>query len=111
MPTHKGHTSAVTIFLLLLQIYSVAAAFYPATAPEISISGRHYLINETVNYDWPCFRIAFCFESATKVEWQGKDTWNYYSIVLDGNAATKVKPGRSTRMTVFQSKNPESHCV
>lgn len=62
MPSKKGFVTTPYAIILLATIYSAVATFYPATAPEITYSGRRYLENQTLHYDWPCFRIAFCFQ-------------------------------------------------
>jgi hypothetical protein len=78
--------------LLLIVAVSASPTLYPATAPEIHLNGRHYLTSNAVLYDWPCFRIAFCFQQSTKVEWLIEDTWNIYDIVLDTNSSTRLQP-------------------
>ena len=83
MTFSQGFLSCHILFLALTLLTPAEQTFYPATSNEITYSGRRYIVNETVNYDWPCFRIAFCFKESTKVEWEGKDTWNYYDVVLD----------------------------
>ena len=97
----KGLFACLLLTLIFTILASAKTTFYPATATEITYSGRRYENNQTVKYDWPCFRIAFCFRESTKVVWQVKDTWNYYSVILDGNQSVKTKPGRSSSVTVF----------
>ena len=102
---------SLTIIVLLVSIFLVKCTLYPATSSLFSLTGRYYIKENTVYYDWPCFRIAFCFESGDKVVWKVKDNWNIYEIVLNGNKTTKVQPGKSTSVTIFEESSPDSRCV
>ena len=87
------------------------SAFYPATSPVFTYSGRRYIQNDTVRYDWPCFRIAFCFLSSNKVVLHIKDTWNIYNAIIDNETIEKVQPKKDTAVIIFESSSWESHCV
>lgn len=99
------------LVLFMLSIYLTNSTFYPATSALFTLTGRHYINEGKVYYDWPCFKISFCFESSDKIVWKVKDTWNIYEIVLDGSFVTRVQPGKNENVTIFQSTNYESHCV
>jgi hypothetical protein len=95
----------------MLCLMAAQSTFYPATYPEIHISGRHYIQNNSIKYDWPCFRISFCFNSSTKLSVNLQDTWNIYQVIVDGNLTARVHPKKNVNVTVFQSSQPESHCL
>jgi len=49
-----------------------------------------------VKYDWPCFKIKFCFVNSTKVVWNVEDTWNNYKIITDESHEILIKPRKNT---------------
>ncbi len=97
----RGNFIRYVIILLLAFLVAVKGTFYGATSSEIIFSGRRYINGSSVSYDWPCFRIAFCFSGSTKVVWAVKDGWNIYKLILDGNVETRIKPGKENNLTIF----------
>ena len=91
------------IFLILLIAVSTSALFYPATSPVFTYSGRRYTQGTSIRYDWPCFKVAFCFESATQVQWHVRDTWNIYVITIDNRTSSKIEPANNIIIDIFTS--------
>jgi hypothetical protein len=99
------------ITLLLLIAVTVSAVTFPPTTPEIALHGRYYIDGASVKYDWTCFKIDFCFTNSTKVYWNVDDSWNIYHVILDESKSTKIQPKKSKKILVFESAQPESHCL
>ena len=99
------------ILPILALLCAVHAVYYPATSPLFTYSGRRYTVKESIAYDWPCFRIAFCFKDSTQVTWHIEDTWNIYNISLDGNQSKRIEPKKNTTIEIFSSNQPSSHCI
>ena len=99
------------IILLFALIALTLTTTFPSTSPEITLHGRYYVEGGSVKYDWPCFNIDFCFANATKVYWSVDDSWNIYHAILDESKTTKIQAKKNKRVLLFESAQPESHCL
>ncbi len=84
---------------------------YSPLSSEIAFHGRYYISNNSVAYDWACFNIDFCFSNSTKIVWEVVDSWNIYLVVLDRSTNRTIHPKKDTKIVVFESTKPESHCI
>ena len=84
------------LLVLLFLLTNASSIFYPASSPLFTFSGRRYIANETIRFDWPCFRIAFCFQSSTKAVLHIKDTWNNYNVIIDNGTSTTIQPAKNS---------------
>ena len=91
--------------LMVILIGVASALYYPASSPVFTYSGRRYLVDTSIAFDWQCFRIAFCFKNVAQVQWHIRDIWNKYSVVVDKETSFKVEPGKNDTITIFNSTN------
>ena len=67
---HNNFLVIIVFLLLTCILSSKSPMFYSPLSPEITLHGRYYTDgNNQVAYDWPCFKISFCFVDSSKVIW------------------------------------------
>lgn len=63
------HRISISILLLILHSLSAQSDLktYGPLSNEITLHGRYYIDSASVLYDWPCFKIDFCFKDSKQV--------------------------------------------